>query len=140
MNNPVVRSIAAVLAGVVTAVLVVALVEIVGHLMYPPPPGLDVTNPADQARLMESIPQAALLMVVLAWFLGSLAGASVAILLARRVLPAWTVGLIVALLGLWSTQMFPHPPWMVVAALVLPLIAVLVAKRLMASKLAAQEL
>lgn len=139
MNNPVVRSAAAVFAGLLVAVLTVAVVEMAGHTMFPPPPGLDASEPADQVRLIESIPEAALAFVIGAWFLGSLAGACVAILIGGRILPAWTVALIVAALGLWTTQMFPHPPGMVVAALVLPLIAVLVAKRLMVARLTRRE-
>lgn len=135
MNNPVVRSIAAVVSGLIVAVLVVALVEMAGHMVFPPPPGLDVTNPADQARLMESIPPAALVMVAIAWFLGSLAGACTATALGGRILLAWIVALAIAAMGLWTTQLFPHPQWMVVAAVVLPLVAVLLAKRLMRRRL-----
>ena len=139
MNNPVVRSAAAVFGGLLVAVLTVAVVEMAGHMMFPPPPGLDASDPVEQARLIESIPKAALAFVVGAWFLGSLAGTCVAILIGGRILPAWTVALTIAALGLWTTQMFPHPPGMVAAALVLPLIAVLVAKHLMAARLPQRE-
>lgn len=94
-----------------------------------------MSNAADQARLLDVLPIGAMIAVVVGWFLGSLVGASTAIAITRRVLPAWTVGLIIAALGLWTTQMFPHPTWMVVSALVLPLVAVLVAKALMADRL-----
>jgi hypothetical protein len=39
-------------------------------------------------------------------------------------------------LSLFTTQMFPHPLWMMVAAVALPLAGVLVAKRLASSRLA----
>ena len=135
MASPAVRSIAAVVVGVLMAVLVIAVVEMAGHLVFPPPPGLDVTDPADQAKLMDEIPLPAMIAVVVAWFLGSLAGASTAIAIAHRILPAWSVALVIAAMGLWTTQMFPHPGWMIVSAMVLPLVAVLVAKRVMAEKL-----
>lgn len=138
--HPLARGILAVVAGVLLGVLVIGLVEYLGHALFPPPADIDTNDPADLARLWEVIPIQSKLMVVAAWFLGSLAGACAAIAIARRLLPAWTVGLIIAAMGLWTSQMFPHPPWMVVAALVLPLVAVLVARRLMARRIAAQDL
>lgn len=135
MNNPAARSLLAVLGGLVVAMLVVGLVEGAGHVLWPPPPGLDITRPEDQARLMQAIPLEAKIAVVVAWFLGSLAGAVAAMAIARRVLPAWIVAVAIAGLGLWTTQMFPHPDWMLASAVVLPLVAVLVAKRLMLGRL-----
>ena len=51
-------------------------------------------------------------------------------------LPAWLVAVAIGAMGLWTTQMFPHPDWMLASAVVLPLVAVLVAKRLMVRRLA----
>ena len=135
MGNQGIRAGLGALLGVVVAVFVVALVEIAGHAMFPPPPGIDPTNPADLERLWEQVHPAAKAMVVLAWFLGSLTGSCAAILVSRRVVSAWVVGAIIAAFSLYASQMFPHPAWMVIAAIVLPLVAVLVAKRLMASRI-----
>ena len=137
MDNPAMRSLAAVVAGIVIALVVIAGVEAVGHAIFPPSSELDLARAEDQARMMEAIPPAAKAVVVLAWFLGSLAGACAAIAIARRVVPAWIVAVTIAGLGLWTTQMFPHPDWMLASAVVLPLVAVLVAKRLMAGRLPA---
>lgn len=137
MDNPAVRGLLAVIAGLVVAMLVIAGVEAVGHAIFPPPEGLDLARAENQARMMEVIPFEAKLAVVIAWFLGSLASACAAIAIARRVLPAWIVAVAIAGLGLWTTQMFPHPDWMLASAVVLPLVAVLVAKRLMLRRLAA---
>lgn len=137
MDNPAVRNLAAIVAGLVVAMPVIAGVEAAGHTLFPPPPGLDLARAEDQARMMELIPLEAKLGVVAAWFLGSLAGAAAAIAIARRVLPAWIVGVAIGALGLWTTQLFPHPDWMLASAVVLPLVAVLAAKRLMLRRLAA---
>jgi hypothetical protein len=40
------RDALAVLAGVIVGGVVVGAVESVGHLIWPPPPGLDVSDPA----------------------------------------------------------------------------------------------
>ena len=135
MNNPAIRSLLAVVAGIVVAMLVIGGVEAIGHAVFPPPPGLDLARAEDQARMMEVSPFEAKLIVVAAWFLGSLAGACAAIAIARRVLPAWIVAVAIGAMGLWTTQLFPHPEWMLASAVVLPLVAVLVAKRLMVGRL-----
>ena len=135
MDNPMVRNIVAVVVGVVLAGILVALVEGAGHILYPPPEGLDVTDPADQARLMEVIPTGAKIAVVVAWFLGALAGAWTAMRIAGSVMPGWIVGLVMVALSVFTTQMFPHPLWMMVSAYVLPLVAVLVAKQLQGGRL-----
>lgn len=137
MNNPIVRRIAGLVAGLVVMALTVALAEGAGHALFPPPPGLDVTNPDDQARLMAVIPLGAKIAVVVAWFLGALAGSAVAMVVGRTPLLGWAIGLIMGALSLFTTQVFPHPLWMVIAAVVLPLVAVLVAKRLVAGRIAA---
>ncbi len=137
MNNPIVRKVVAVIAGLVVAMLVVMVTEGAGHAIFPPPEGLDITKPEDQARLMEVIPLGAKIAVVVAWFLGAMAGAATAMAVGRHALPGWIVGLVLVALSLFTTQMFPHPLWMMVAAVALPLAGVLVAKRLVASRLAA---
>ena len=135
MKNPVVSRIVGVIAGLVVAMLVVMAAEGAGHAMFPPPEGLDITRPEDQAQLMELIPLGAKIAVVVAWFLGALAGAATAIAIARHILPGWIVGLVMVALSLVTTQMFPHPVWMIGAAVILPIAGVLAAKQLVSSRL-----
>lgn len=137
MDNPIIRRIAGLVAGLVVMVLVVALAEGAGHMLYPPPEGLDITRPEDQARLMAVIPLEAKITVVVAWFLGALAGSGVAMAIGRTPLLGWAIGIIMGALSLFTTQIFPHPLWMMIAAVVLPLVAVLVAKKLVAGRIAA---
>ena len=135
MQNPILRAVLATLAGLVVAMLTAGLVEMAGHAVFPPPEGLDVTSPADQARLMEVIPLGAKIAVVAAWFLGALAGCAVAAWLSRSIKPGWVVAGVFVLGGLYTTQMFPHPVWMVVCAVALPVVAKLLADRLLAARL-----
>ncbi|WP_340587885.1 hypothetical protein [Erythrobacter alti] len=135
MTNPLVRKIVASVAGIIIAGIVVGLVEMLGHMVFPPPDGIDVTDPADQARMMEVIPTGAKVAVIVAWFLGSLAGAWAAIRIAGNAVPGWIVAVVMIALSLVTTQMFPHPFWMVLSALALPIVAVLVAKRMLAARL-----
>lgn len=135
MQNPIIRAIVATIAAMLVAGVVVGLTEAAGHLIFPPPPGIDVTNPADQARLMELVPLGAKIAVVFAWFLGALAGCSVATVIGRTTLPGWIVAALLIAASLFTTQMFPHPLWMIVAAVALPIVAKLCADRLFAARL-----
>ena len=52
------RSIGAVVAGIVVAVVGVFAVEALGQKVYPPPPGIDFTNPEAIKAMMKDIPLA----------------------------------------------------------------------------------
>lgn len=130
MNNQLVRGIAGVLGGVVVAVVVVGLLEGLGHMIYPPPPGLDLTTAEGQARLMDVMPVGAKVAVVTAWFLGALAGGIVAARIGQRALYAWVIGAIMVALSVTTTMMFPHPLWMVLAGIALPIVAAVIAIRI----------
>ena len=128
------RIVLGVVAGVVVAFLCVFAVEFIAHGLYPPPAGLDASNPADQARLMDSMPAAAKAMVLLAWFVGALAGAWTANRIAGRSLAGWIVALLVIAAGIATMVMIPHPAWMWAGGILLPLIAGWIADRLSARR------
>lgn len=136
MDNSALRTALASVAGIIVAAIVVFAVEGLGHALFPPPAGLDLADPQDQARLIAAMPGQAKVMVVVAWFLGSLAGAAAAMAIAHKALAGWIVAAVMVALSVWTTQMFPHPAWMVVSAVVLPLAAAWLARRLLAARLA----
>ena len=123
------RLILGIVAGLVVAFACVAGVETIGHGLYPPPPGFDLTNPRDVDRLMSVMPPAALAFVLAAWFVGALAGGLVANLIARRALAGWIIALLVIAAGVATMVMIPHPGWMWAAGIALPLVAGFVASR-----------
>jgi hypothetical protein len=118
------RSIGAVLAGVVVAVLCVMAIESLGQRIYPPPPGMEPSNIESVRAAMKNIPTGALLFLLAAWLLGTVAGSAVAARIARQrpVLHAMIVGVVQLAFGVFNLVMFPHPLWFVVAgmALILP--------------------
>lgn len=124
------KTVVGVVAGVVVAFLCIFAIEAVSHLIFPPPPGTDFTDPAQVARLMEVMPTAALVMVVVAWFAGALAGGWVANVVAKRALAGWIVALLVIAGGVATMVMIPHPAWMWGVGIALPLIAGWLAQRL----------
>ena len=129
MDNPLVRQILGVIAGVVVGGLVVFLVEFAGHSLFPPPPGTDLTNPEDVKRLMSLLPAGAFVMVLFGWFLGSLAGAWTANRIARTSIAGWIVAALFILLTAYNFTVIPHPMWMMAAGVVIPLVSAWIASR-----------
>ena len=131
------RMLLGILAGVAVAFLCVFAVEWIGHGLYPPPAGLDMHDPADQARLMDAMPGAAKAMILLAWFVGALAGAWTANRIAGSGIAGWAVALLAVAAGVVTMLMIPHPAWMWAGGIALPLLAGWIADRLAARRLAA---
>jgi hypothetical protein len=119
-----------IVAGIVVAFLCVFAIELVCHSLYPPPAGLDMSDPADQARLMEAMPNAAKAIVLVGWFVGALAGAWTANRIAGRSLAGWVVALLVVVAGVATMIMIPHPAWMWAGGIALPLAAAWIAERM----------
>ena len=119
------RSILAVLSGLVVAWITVSLFEFASMHAFPPPPGVDVRDPAQLAQLIAQMPVGALWLVLAGWVVGALDGGLVARLIARSTMPAAIVGTFVALGALLMVTMVPHPMWMSLAGVLLPLPAAL---------------
>ena len=119
------RCILAVLAGLVAAWLTVTLFEFASMHTFPPPPGIDVHDPAQLAQLIAGMPVPALGLVLAGWVIGALDGGLVARLIAKRRWPAIVVGVVVALGALLMVTTVPHPLWMAVAGVALPIPAAL---------------
>src|SRR6185503_3301009 len=69
------RSVAGGLFGACMATGVIILIEQISGRLYPPPPGLRYGDTEAMKAFMASLPTAAFLMVLLAWGLGTFAGA-----------------------------------------------------------------
>lgn len=127
MGKPIARQILGVIAGVVVGGLVVFLVELVGHSLFPPPPGTDLSNPEDVKRLISLLPVGALLMVLVGWLIGSLAGAWTANRIARTSMAGWIVAALFILLTAYNFTVIPHPTWMIAAGIAIPLFSAWIA-------------
>jgi hypothetical protein len=119
-----------IVSGLVVAFLCVFAVESIGHGLYAPPAGLDINDPADQARVIDAMPAAAKAMVLLAWFVGALAGAWTANRIGARSIAGWAVALLAVAAGVATMLMIPHPAWMWVGGIALPLLAGWIADRM----------
>jgi hypothetical protein len=119
------RSILAVLIGVVVAWITVSLFEFASMHAFPPPPGIDVHDPQQLAALIAQMPFAALALVLAGWIVGALDGGLVAAWISKRRMPAIAVGILVMLGALLMVAMVPHPLWMSIAGVLLPVPAAL---------------
>ncbi|MEM7222356.1 MAG: hypothetical protein AAF495_05220 [Pseudomonadota bacterium] len=117
------RPVSGFLLGVIVAFSAVALVQRLGHLVFPPPAGLDTSDARAVAAALEQLPVGALLFLVAGWALGSYAGAAVATWIARAPspLPGLAVGAVVLGATLLTLFNLPHPTWMMMAGALVPL-------------------
>ena len=113
-------------AGVGSAVLVVAAIELVAHAIYAPSVMPDVSTPEAMAAYVDSMPLGALLLVLAGYVAGTVVGGIVGIVVARRhaMRFACLAGGMILLGAIAVFVRMPHPTWFVVATLVdIPLVA-----------------
>ena len=133
------RKILAVIAGIIAGSLTIFLFETVGHLIVPPPAGMDATNVDSIRAAMSQMTLASFLLILAAWCGGSFVGGLVAAAIARtsgRGCALIVAGFIV-LSGIATMILIPHPIWFWIAGIVLPFPCALVGARLIAGRSAA---
>ena len=114
------RPIVGFFAGLMVAVVVVALTEQLGHAAFPPPIEVE-RDQAAMAAYMASAPFAALLFPLIGLVAGAFLGGWVAAFLGRRRhrLLGTLVGLAILGLGGLNMLMIPHPVWFMILAVML---------------------
>lgn len=133
------RTILAILAGLLVALVTIVAMEYLGMSLFPVPADVTLEDEADLARLVAEAPTGKLLWVALGWALAALLGGWTAARLSRahrRVAALCVGGLIVIGVGA-TVATIPHPAWMVATGLLLPLpIAWLAARHTMRAGMA----
>lgn len=127
--QPIIKLITGTLAGVIVAGLTVGVVEWIGHALFPPPPGLDLSDPAAMATIIDNLPAGALSFVLFGWFTGSLLGGIVAGVVSRNRIAPWVVSGFILAGGIHSFIAIPHPLWMMATGIALPIIAAIFVTR-----------
>lgn len=108
-----------VVAGLLTGLLLIFVIEYISHKMYPQPPGFDLSK-ADretQAFFIRLMPTGAFLMVLLAYSLGAFSGGFVSAFISKKLKISLVVGGVLMLAGIANFIMVPHPVWFVVVSL-----------------------
>jgi len=120
-----IRNLAAAVAGVIVAMVAIQLVQMLGHLVYPPPADIEFGEPEQVREFMATLPVGSILFMGAAWaggtFLGTLAGA---LFSGATPLPyAVVVGGIVLAGAITMLLVIPHPWWFTIAAPVAIIVA-----------------
>ena len=126
------RTILGMLMGLVTMWLTVAALEFLGHALFPPPPGLDPTNPEHLQQIIAAASIGALAMLVLAWVGGAFVGAWVGARIARHTRAAAIAVALFVMAGVVGMFMIvpDHPGWVSALGLLLPIPLALMAATL----------
>jgi hypothetical protein len=121
------RSIAGVVSGIFAAFLVVLLLEVLGHAIYPPPPGINLHDPEALKTIIDHLPLGAIAMVLFAWGVGSFVGAFDAAVIAgrARITHGMIVGGIVMSFAVVTMIMIPHPVWFMIVSVFVVLVPAL---------------
>lgn len=115
------RKILGIIAGVITAGVVIMIMEMISHSMYPMPEGLELTDTEALRAHIESLPMGAYLMLILGYVLGAFSGGLVSTLVSKvKYMPAIIIGVLLSLGALANGMMMPQPVWIsVVSVLVM---------------------
>jgi hypothetical protein len=126
------RTLLAIVAGLITAMLVIFGVEAIGLLIFPPPAGTRLDTEADLARLVAMSTPTAKAWLVFGWALGSLVGAWVAARISRRHCrnAASAVAVFIVAGTVMNAMVIAHPMWMNLLGILLPVPLALLAARL----------
>lgn len=129
------RNILAVVSGVVAGFVLILIVEGIGHLLYPPPEGLDYGDMEAVRAMTANLPAGALLMVAVAWAVGAFGGGWLAARIAKRsgTVHALIVGAVIELGAIANLLMLPHPVWFWVVGIVAILPAAYAGSRMASS-------
>ena len=126
------RTLLAVVAGVITAMLLMFALEAAGLMLFPPPAGLQINNEADLALLLEMSSTGKKAWVVFGWAMASLTGGWVAARISR-LHPrgaALAVATLIVIGVVMNAMAIPHPLWMNALGLLLPVPMALLGARL----------
>ncbi len=108
-----VRNVLGVVAGVLVGTLLIAVVQTIGHQVYPIASDIDYQDKEAMRALLASLPLGALLFVLAAYAVGSFAAGAITAYVGRgaRVRHALLAGGILLLAAILNLVAMPHPLW-----------------------------
>ena len=115
-----IRKTGAIVIGVIVAIALITIVQLVSHGIYPPPTDTNFEDPEALAKLLADAPVGALLLVVASYVAGAFGGGLVAALIARAAVEkyAYIVGGFVLAGTVLNFYQIPHPVWFAATAIV----------------------
>src|SRR5437660_1771517 len=111
--KPIVKSVLGALLGVACGVVTIMALQAALHIAFPPPPGLNLNDPAAVRELAARMPTAAIVLALLSELAGGFVGALVAARFARHapLVPGMIVGGFFLLGSILNMKLIPHPMW-----------------------------
>ncbi|MDP2386264.1 MAG: hypothetical protein Q8M29_07825 [Bacteroidota bacterium] len=115
------KRIVSILGGLAAAVAVIALVEMIGHMIFATPVPADMKTKEEMAAYVANLPLGAFMSVLIAMALGSFTGGFVATKINKEngKVNSTLVAIILMTLGIVNLVMIPHPTWFMVVNLLL---------------------
>ncbi len=113
------KRILSVLAGIVSGIIIIYLIEMGSHIIYPFPSTFDMNNPESVKQYIDTAPFGAILFIAIAWAVGSFIGGFVTSLISKssKTTLSMIVGVILMIAGLINLLTFPHPVWLWIVGL-----------------------
>jgi hypothetical protein len=116
-----IKNILSVVLGLAASSFIIFALEVLGHIIYPPPTDLDINNMEALKAFTSSAPAIVFVLVIIAYAVGSFIGGLVAAAIAaqNKMTKAITVGGILMGLGAYNLFMIPHPVWTILISIFL---------------------
>lgn len=128
MNRPIVRSIGAIIASLVAAMVIVVITEILTLNLHPFPEGADTSDPAVMNNHVANFPHWVLAIATIGWLLTAFVGAWIATRLGPNRHPAhgYIVGILLFLTAALNMFLLPYQLWFeIIIFLGIPLVTYL---------------
>ena len=131
----------AIVIGVITAFVTVYLINKVNHIVYPPPAGLDFTNPDAVRPYLATLPIGAFLFILASSVIAAFDGTLIACIIgtANSRIFGYVVGGFVFADSVENFIAIPHPLWLALATLTGVILSTLLAMRLAAATTGKEE-
>jgi len=116
-----VKNILSVLAGLVVALIIIYTFELFGQLFFPPPTEIDIKSSEAMRELMKNASIGSLIVVLIAYALGSFAGGVAASIIAvnNKSTFAMIVGGLLMVASIINMFMLYHPVWFMILSLLI---------------------
>jgi ABC-type Na+ efflux pump permease subunit len=116
-----IKNILSVIIGLVASSFIIFALEVLGHIIYPAPPDLNLNDLEAIKAFTSTAPPIIFILVILSYAMGSIVGGLIAAAIAtkNKMTKAITVGGILMGLGAYNLFMIPHPIWTIIISIFL---------------------
>jgi hypothetical protein len=123
------RAVGAIVAGLAAAIVLIAGIDFVAHLIYAPAEPVDTSDPAAVARMVANMPLGAFALIVLGWGIGTFVGAFIAARIGRSAAYGFVIGAVILAATIANLYMIPQPAGMWIAGILTVVVTAFIAVR-----------